>query len=138
MISGTDAVPFLQGLVTNQMLTLGINRGMYSAFLNAKGRILYDAFIYRLADSSFIVEGDNDNLGKLKGHLKKYVLRSKVSISDSNLAIWQAWPSKEQEREQAFKALETHDHSGIAIRDPRHKDMGFRFILANDQVRTKY
>ena len=134
-ISGIDSVPFLQGLVTNQMLTLGIDRGSFNAFLNAKGRVLYDAFIYRTADDSFLVEVDASNISSLEQHLRKFVLRSKVTINHCNLAVWQAWPSKPEDEKESFKALETHGKNSITIRDPRHRDLGFRFILDAGQSR---
>ena len=47
-----DAAQFVQGLVTNDVLSLGGGRGgcMYAGMLNAKGRMLHDVFLYRQED----------------------------------------------------------------------------------------
>ena len=40
LVSGSEAVPFLNGLITNDMKTLDENRWMPAAFPNVQGRLL--------------------------------------------------------------------------------------------------
>jgi folate-binding protein YgfZ len=44
-LTGTDAVEFLNGQVTNELLTLHAGEGLYAAFLNHKGKMLGDVRI---------------------------------------------------------------------------------------------
>ena len=45
-IKGEDSLKFLQGLTTNNLLNLPKKPSIYTAFLNPKGRFLYDSIIY--------------------------------------------------------------------------------------------
>lgn len=49
-VTGSEAVPFLNGLITNDMKTLLANRWMPAVFPNVQGRILASVRIIRLAD----------------------------------------------------------------------------------------
>src|SRR5207253_10341857 len=40
LVNGSEAVPFLNGLITNDMKTLAVNTGMPAAFANVQGRLL--------------------------------------------------------------------------------------------------
>ena len=96
-LRGQDAAQFLQGLTTANIPN-GAPRKMtslFSAFLNAQGRLLQDVFIYPLkpsisnsedtdlenqADPTFLIEVDSNQKDNLNRWLRKYRLRSKVSI----------------------------------------------------------
>lgn len=58
MVSGTEAVQFLNGLITNDMKTLAGNSWMPAAFPNAQGRLIASARVVRLKD-----EGTGGNIG---------------------------------------------------------------------------
>jgi folate-binding Fe-S cluster repair protein YgfZ len=134
-LKGSETQQFLQGLITNQMLLLDDNRGIYCNFLTAQGRVLLDAFVYSHEDF-YLVEIDSHHTEVFQSHLKKYILRAKVEVERTNLAVWQAWP-KQGTLEEAFHAIEKHsDTLAMAIRDPRHEEMGFRFLLPQDDTPT--
>ena len=96
-LRGQDAAQFLQGLTTANIPN-GVPRkttSLFSAFLNAQGRLLQDVFIYSLkpsvstsentdtgnrADPTFLIEVDSNQKDNLNRWLRKYKLRSKVSI----------------------------------------------------------
>ena len=129
LVSGKDSIPFLQGLITNQILNVRNKGGVYSAFLNSKGRTLYDCFVYHSEENSFLVEADREIIGSLENHLKKYILRSKVSVRQTDATVWQVWSTGEQQKK--LHAMSFGD-STIAIKDPRNQGMGLRFILESD------
>ncbi|PIK58473.1 putative transferase CAF17-like [Apostichopus japonicus] len=87
-IAGVDAASLLQGVITNDMEMLeGEERvkAMYTMFLNAQGRVLYDALIYRHdnpAEPTYHIECDTKILPDLHKHLKMYRLRRKVELCD--------------------------------------------------------
>ncbi|KAF2665213.1 Aminomethyltransferase folate-binding domain-containing protein [Microthyrium microscopicum] len=81
-ISGRDAPKFLQGLTTNNVDTSRLH-GWYTAFLNATGRVVTDAFVWPVikdVDWACLLDVDETVAQRLQSYLKKHKLRSKVSI----------------------------------------------------------
>jgi folate-binding Fe-S cluster repair protein YgfZ len=74
-VSGADASTYLQGLVTNDVASLEGSEApspengdafpaaptppssMYTGFLNAKGRMVFEAFISRVGDNDYLLDG---------------------------------------------------------------------------------
>mmetsp|Transcript_43329 Transcript_43329/g.70316 ORF Transcript_43329/g.70316 Transcript_43329/m.70316 type:complete len:358 (+) Transcript_43329:29-1102(+) len=91
-IRGPDTEAFLHGLCSVDVRDAPQeNSLLYTAFLNATGRVLADAFIYpghtdandtSAEASAWRLECDRSLLASIASHLKKYRLRSKVDISD--------------------------------------------------------
>jgi aminomethyltransferase len=50
LVSGTEAIPFLNGLITNDMKTLAENTWMPAAFPNVQGRLIASVRVVRLKD----------------------------------------------------------------------------------------
>ncbi len=50
VVSGSEAIPFLNGLITNDMKTLAVNRWMPAAFPSVKGRLIASVRVIRLKD----------------------------------------------------------------------------------------
>ncbi len=50
LVSGTEAVQFLNGLITNDMKTLAENHWMPAAFPNVQGRLIASVRVIRLQD----------------------------------------------------------------------------------------
>jgi folate-binding protein YgfZ len=73
----------------------------YSAFLDARGRVLWDVFVWvwpkLVAEKGHwacYVEVDENEAEALKKHLKRHKLRSKVQIEDvGETKVWAAWGS---------------------------------------------
>jgi len=49
-VSGSEAVPFLNGLITNDMKTLAVNSWMPAAFPNVQGRLIASVRVVRIRD----------------------------------------------------------------------------------------
>ncbi|CAH8528544.1 unnamed protein product [Heterobilharzia americana] len=98
---GESMVTFLQGLISNDVKCISQpNSFMYSLFLNSKGRVLTDAFIYhtnRLSStyqSNYLIEVDHVYTDDLVKHLSRYNLRGRVKIDTSlQLCPWIAMPT---------------------------------------------
>jgi len=107
-LHGLDAAKFLHGITTAQLLTPPPTGAVYSGFLTAQGRVLFDVFIYpantsaawraglsqseNAQDPAFFVEAHAGELSKLKAHLLRYKLRSKVAIREADdWAAWSVW-----------------------------------------------
>ncbi|KAJ3403761.1 ccr4 associated factor [Chytriomyces hyalinus] len=147
-VAGADAVRFLQGLVTNQMSRVERGgEGVYAGFLTAPGRILFDAFIHPVNKGpdfprpEFLVDVDARAVDPLMAHLRKFKLRAKVSIDNASdfYSVHQVWGSNSASL--WARSLPTHLPQGAVLakhrfadiggKDPRHPDMGVRFVLPN-------
>ena len=93
-------------------------------FLNAKGRVYFDAILYHLNEDEILIDGDRALSTKLKKHLSMYKIRRKVKIDFvENESIWHIVPGNE----------ETDLDLGFV--DPRLEKMGKR-VLSNPNLPT--
>ncbi|MCJ1431291.1 ccr4 associated factor [Xylographa pallens] len=157
-LTGQDASRFLQGLTTANIpprsvgapsTTASEPAAIYSAFLNAQGRLLHDVFIYpvtdiaqpgfspfRSQDESFLIEVDATEQDRLFRWLKRYKLRSKISLRVMNpeeCGVWSSW----DDAGSSLTAKETDisNNSNGYIRkaaifsDLRAPELGHRLLL---------
>jgi folate-binding protein YgfZ len=136
-ISGEDRVPFLQGLVTNDVTKAAANRPIYAALLTPQGRYLFDFFIIGLGNALYM-DAEASRLAELQRRLSMYKLRSKVSLSDASerFAVAAAWGDGTP---QALGLSLDNDAAkefagGIAYLDPRLNALGARFLLPRDSI----
>lgn len=118
---------------------------------------MFDAFIYpkNLGTSfpypTFLIECDSRVIPEIIKHMKKYLLRSKVKITDvsSFHQIWNVWGDKINNllwRQQAPNPSATKLHTSVLVlkeniaeigcRDKRYPNMGWRLVLPIDTKRT--
>ncbi len=130
-VSGDEARPFLQGLVTNDVDRVAPDRAIYAALLSPQGRYLFDFFIFQRGGTLYL---DCEGLGRetLMKRLALYRLRAKVTVAaEDGLAVHAAFGAG------AAKALglETQEGQarefggGIALVDPRSVEIGARVVL---------
>ncbi len=79
--TGEDRVPFLQGMVSNDVTKLRPGQGMFAAFADIQGKILADAKIFCTEDS-FFVELRETLKDKIQAHLQRYLIADEVEIAD--------------------------------------------------------
>lgn len=79
-ITGEDRYDFLQGLITNDIYKLQEKPLIYSCFLTAQGKYLYDFFIFE-QDETLFLDCHQDQALDFSKKLKLYKLRSKVQLS---------------------------------------------------------
>ncbi len=63
VVSGPDALPFLQWLVTNDLASLAVGSSRYALLCRPDGGTIDDLFIYRLPDRWFIVVNASNREG---------------------------------------------------------------------------
>src|ERR1700750_2903938 len=79
-ISGPEARPFLQGLVTNDVVGgLAPGSGLYTALLSPQGKILFD-FLLTEGEGALLLDVAAGSAEALLKKLKMYKLRAKVEI----------------------------------------------------------
>jgi hypothetical protein len=91
-LHGPDARAFLQGQVSNDLAQLQAGLPLAAGLHNPQGRVLA---LLRLWPEDERAEGvlatlPRERLAEVAAHLRRYVLRSKVQISDAT-AEWQVW-----------------------------------------------
>lgn len=156
-VSGNETSSFLQGLITNDMKCLEEGAAnIYTLFLNIKGRVMYDALIYKNEDSnSYYIECHSQIAEALQRHLKMYRVKRKIDIDflGNQINVWAMYDSNkcfsnrittgENDRSKLEgmifpcgtlnnKASKFMDNIMI-YEDPRLPDLGFR-ILAASQI----
>jgi len=157
-VRGNEASAFLQGLITNDMKHLDEGApSIYALFLNVKGRVMYDAIVYKSQESdSYYVECDSRVAEPLERHLKMYRVRRKVDIErmGDEIAVWSMFDPTIERLDDADAANENGKRKlegmilpcgaindkaskfidGITIyQDPRLSDLGVR-ILAGSRI----
>lgn len=107
-MTGRDTFKYLQALTTNN---LSNPSSQFSSFLNAQGRILYDAFIYRTGESDCYLEVDLSQMEDFMAHLKRYKLRSKIvmrRLADDELQVYSVFNSSSAQSEISIPAELVH------------------------------
>ncbi|KAK6348931.1 ccr4 associated factor [Orbilia blumenaviensis] len=141
-IQGRDAADFLHGITTNVVPDPKNVEGLYSAFLTAQGRVLYDVFIYPTNhsrhslltnssdDPAFLIDVGAALAPELLKHIRRYKLRSKFTVKAvDDFDVWSV-PNSFRLGED-----ETIDHPSnlkIGCVDPRAPGMGRRIVLPAD------
>ena len=122
-VTGPEARPFLQGLVTNDVERLEPGKGIYAALLTPQGKILFDFFLVE-GDGAILIDCLAASRDALLKRLSLYKLRSKVSIEPRDqLAVLAAWDG-------ATSA------NAISYPDPRLRELGQRAVIAKGEMRN--
>jgi tRNA-modifying protein YgfZ len=85
-VEGEEAASFLQGLVTNDVLTCPEGEARFAALLSPQGKILFDFIAVRSA-AGFRLDCPRPLAGELARRLGFYKLRAQVAIADESEAL---------------------------------------------------
>lgn len=115
-VSGADATTFLQGQLTNDVVKLSVGRQQRTGYCTPKGRLLATFLQWRIDDQSVGHLMPAALMAQTVKRLRMYVLRSKVSFSDSDaplqvMGLWGEWTAAGRD------ALGGHDRSGVIAQD---------------------
>ena len=80
-VSGSEAVMFLNGLITNDMKTLGENRWMPAAFPNVQGRLLAAVRVIRRRDD-FLLDTEAATREKVLKIIERFTLAGDFKVAD--------------------------------------------------------
>ncbi|MGH9905578.1 MAG: aminomethyltransferase family protein [Pyrinomonadaceae bacterium] len=81
LVSGTEAVQFLNGLITNDMKTLADGQWMPAAFPNVQGRLLASIRVARLKDE-FLLDTEAATRAQVLNTLQRFTLAGDFHVSD--------------------------------------------------------
>ena len=128
-LSGPEARPFLQGLVTNDLAGgLAPGSGLYTALLSPQGKILFDFFVTE-GDGALLLDVARDSSEALLKKLKMYRLRAKVEIeARPQLGVYLNLQGHPDNRPT------TYADRAISFPDPRLPALGVRSIGARAEM----
>lgn len=82
-VAGNDRVSFLQGMLTNDVQSLGVGEQIYAALLTTKGSMICDVRVLK-RESDFLLELEAGLAPKAKATLEKYIISEDVELSDAS------------------------------------------------------
>lgn len=110
ILGGTDALPFLQGLVTNDVLPLGRGPGMvWAALLTPQGKYLADFFVVNTG-AALLLDLPATVAEAALRRLSMYRLRADVQITPADIPVTRGLGQPPEG----------------ALPDPRHAALGWR------------
>jgi len=80
---GADAVAFLQGQLTNDVVTLGLAQARLAGFCSAKGRLQASFVVWKLADDELLLACAASVLPATLKRLSMFVLRARCKLTDA-------------------------------------------------------
>lgn len=121
-VGGPDAVPFLNGLISQDVTKVTPERPLYGCLLTPQGKYFADFFII-LQDDAILLDVSADRLDAVLQRLNMFRLRSKVVLSDvsDDYRIYAAWNA---ERQTTLP--------GLWYDDPRWAGLGQRGLTQMD------
>src|SRR5882757_2151295 len=72
-VTGEDRARLLHAMSTNHVQELATGEGLYTFFLNDKGRVLADAYVYNLGES-LLLDTEPETAASLMAHLDKFII----------------------------------------------------------------
>lgn len=90
LVSGTEAVQFLNGLITNDMKTLAVNQWMPAAFPNVHGRLIASVRVAHLKDEgadkkicpTFLIDTEAATHETVRKNIERFTLAGDFRVSD--------------------------------------------------------
>ena len=124
-VSGEDAKPFLDNLITCDLDKVGPEAARLGALLTPQGKILFDFIVFEApADvgGGYFLDVAKGFAEELAKRLSFYKLRAKVAVEDRSdaLAVVAGWNDAARPAEEA----------GVVVEDPRLPALGWRGIVA--------
>ena len=120
-VTGPEARPFLQGLITNDIEKVAPGQAIYAALLTPQGKILFDFLIVE-GDGALLIDCARDSRDALVKRLSMYRLRAKVQIEPREQLVVMAGLSG------------APASRGITFADPRLAALGHRSIGAQAEM----
>ncbi|KAM3084489.1 ccr4 associated factor [Clarireedia jacksonii] len=122
-LHGRDSTKYLHGMITGNV-EWKARGGFYSAFLNARGRLLYDVFVYPdgSGDGNWLIEVDAKEVDLLAKHLLRYRMSSKFEVrvvGEEEMSVWSLWGAD---------GVEVGENV-VGCSDSRAPGMGRRLVL---------
>lgn len=106
-VTGEDRARLLHAMTTNSVKDLPEGAGAYLFFLNDKGRILGDAYLYNLG-SGMLLDTEPETAAKIREHLDQFIIADDVTLEDET----EKWAAIGLE---GPKSIEAATGAGLAV-----------------------
>ncbi len=118
-VTGPDALPLLDNLVTNDLQGMAPSDARFAALLTPQGKILFEFFVVATS-AGFLLETALTNTGALAKRLGLYKLRAHVDIKDAAGEVVVA---------ASMGSIRARPPAAIAFVDPRKPELGDRLLI---------
>jgi tRNA-modifying protein YgfZ len=81
---GEDAATFLQGQLTQDVVSLGLSEARLAAFCNAKGRMQASFIVFKRSENEILLVCSRDILPAMCKRLSMFVMRAKAKLTDAS------------------------------------------------------
>jgi folate-binding protein YgfZ len=88
VVSGEDRATYLQGLLSNDIVSLKPGHGCYATYLTAQGRMIADLFVYELGDV-ILLTMSGDVSSTVLAKLDQFIFSEDVKLGDVTEAFGQ-------------------------------------------------
>jgi folate-binding protein YgfZ len=120
-VSGIDATDFLQGQLCCDVKKLTANNSYFTAFCNAKGRVISTLLIFKSVDDFFLIV-PRVLQEKVQHKLQMYILRSKVTLAKvSDEYCISGFCSTEERLDEATASMNNFARKAPLIKLPEHR-----------------
>jgi folate-binding protein YgfZ len=96
-VTGVDARPFLQGLLTNDVLSLSPERPLWAGLLSPQGKALFDMILFDDGAGGLWIDCEAARADELAKRLTMYRLRRAVTIERTGLCPLASWGGERRE-----------------------------------------
>ncbi len=151
MVTGDEAVPFLQKLLTNDLDRLKVGYCFYSVICNERGKSLDDCFVYKMADDRFTIVVNAANTGKIVSWMESNVSGFKAEVRNlsdamgkldlqgpASQGILEVFLGQECSEDSwprfSFRELQLQDRGLMISRTGYTGEDGFELYMAWDQA----
>ena len=128
VLTGTDRVRWLNGMVTNNVRDLAVDRGVYAFLLNPQGRIQADLYAYNRGEY-LLVDTDQSQVEKLLGLFDRYIIMDDVEFANSSeklTAIGVAGPKSDEVLRAA--GLDVANGDPLQLHDTIWQEIGMTVV----------
>jgi tRNA-modifying protein YgfZ len=115
-LAGPERESLLQGIITNNIMLLDNDHGLYAALLTPQGKYLHDFFLYQRGEVIYL-DCEKERMPDLFRRLLMYRLRKNVEIIDQS------------EKYKIVSSNSQLQNENLFYQDPRSKEMGYRTIF---------
>ena len=128
-VSGSEAVMFLNGLITNDLKALGENRWLPAAFPNVQGRLLAAVRVMRRAHD-FLLDTEAATHAKVLKLIERFTLAGDFKVAD----VTEATALISLQGRRAAEIVERMDRDEITIVPATHTaEKGFDLIVSAER-----
>ncbi|MEC9153422.1 MAG: folate-binding protein [Pseudomonadota bacterium] len=130
-VGGEDRTTFLQGLISNDIDRVAVDRAIWAALLTPQGKYLHDFFVAGI-DATLYLDCESDRLMDLGKRLHRYKLRAQVELGiGEGMAVYALFGGGALDalKLSADAGAARSLRDGIVYTDPRLPAVGARALL---------